>query len=227
MSTELEQVLSFPSTPSAAALVLARHDALRRPLRELGLSKRLFRLVFRALELSSGHEGHPDELWSQFHGFTRETQVAGALATWFGTGIATIGHVAEFTREQWSGVKQFGPKSLAELEHRLDLAGASLGALPLRDVELWMPYEGDTVCVCMHHPRWHDEPVGALTRFRGHAALRDARLFQLVRCERLKCIVKSRTELLQAIARDVRYRMYSVRHAGEPGNVHPAWRRPL
>jgi len=200
----------FENLPTRSASI-ARVDqaALSKPLAELGLSPRVLRLVQRQLDLIE----LDGQLWSQFHGISYETKVAGHLADWTGAGLATIGHVVEFTEVQWRDVGGLGAKGFTDLAQRLGEHTLALGAIPLRDAEIWTEDPGEAKCRC-------GEPLGERRgcALRGKVEL--GPLLSLVRCERIGCVVRSRWELIAAVTAKLRYRMYSLRHAGEPGNVH-------
>lgn len=211
MSDSVDDVFAAFGETSAAALVVASNEQLRTRLVDLGLSKRLLLRVERVLRLQT----LKGELCSQFYGFGRQTKVAGRLADWCGAGVATLSHVAEFTVEQWRAVSGIGKKSMTELTNKLAQHGVSLGSLPLRDTELYGGAEG-VKCGCR-------ESSGDIVQFRAHELLKERYYTHvLARCQRIECIVRSRSELVEAVTRKVRYRMYSLTHAGEPGNIHTA-----
>lgn len=206
---------AFPSGPNASALALVDNESLRRSLRLLDVPKPLMKKIVRELDLWE----HKGELWSHFRGISHETKIAGRIASWIGSGAATIGHVTEFTEAQWSAVPQMGAKRIGAIAIALAEHGTSFGTLPLRDAELWQPAEPDAECTCSRRGR---KPLGAKSRSTLYGQLRDRGLLRLVRCEQIGCIVHSRNETIDVIAVKLRYRMYSLTHAGEPGNIHHA-----
>lgn len=216
--TELPISDLFENLPvPIAALVRLDDTALSKPLVELGLSPRVMRTVVRNLQLSSHH----DKWWSQFHGISYETKVAGQIADWTGAGLATMGHVVEFTEEMWRDAQGLGSKGFSELVSRLGEHGLALGMMPLRDVQIWEDETDATKCACVRRGIT-GKALGTIVSCSLRDKVERGPLLSLLRCERIWCVVHSRWELIAAVTAKLRYRMYSLRHAGEPGNVHPA-----